>query len=191
MDSNRPAGGEMKRTSAKIIAMLIPLFLILTACGNDTTGVTPPVPPYDPVDEGWKVIDNYEYAYNTMVADLLAVTLDIGFLHHLLEENWADYNGDGVIDSIWSYTTELTFAEGYFSAYDCCEFTLTGEQQYTWPDDPSGKSIAYSRSYMLVFYDLDPSGQTGFMKRGDFILVCKPDSTGIWHLTRLIDQDVL
>jgi hypothetical protein len=187
VDSNSPAGGEMKRASAEILTMLIPVFLILTACGNDTTGITPPVLPHDPVNEGWKAIDNYEYAYNTMDTDLLAVTLDNGFLHHLLEENWDDYNGDGVIDSTWGYNLELTFAEGYFSAYDCCEFTLTGEDQYTWPEDPSGESIAYPRSYLMRFYKINPSGQTGFTETGEFILVCKPDSSGNWHLTHLID----
>jgi len=126
------------------------------------------------------------YAYNTLDADLLTVTLDSGFLHHLLEENWADYNGDGVIDSTWGYSLELSFAEGYFSAYDCCEFTLEGEEQYIWPDDQSGESIAYPRSYVLKFYN---TGQSGVTETGSFILVCKPDSSGIWHLTHLIDQD--
>ncbi len=103
----------MKRASTAIVAVLVQVFLILTACGNDTTGITPP---HNPMDEGQEAIDNYVHAYNTLDADLLTVTLDSGFLHHLLEENWADYNGDGEIDNTWGYSLELSFAEGYFSA---------------------------------------------------------------------------
>ncbi len=173
----------------KAATVLVTISLILAACGSNAAGIITPVLPHDPVNEGWKVIDNYEYAYNTRDAALLAVTLDKGFLHHLLEEDWDDYNGDGVIDSTWDYDIELSIAEGYFSGYECCELYLEGEEQYTWPDDPSGESLAYPRSYQLKCHNFDPDqGYTGFIQNGEFILVCKPDSTGIWHLTHLIEQ---
>jgi len=160
--------------------------ILITACGSNATGVTTPALPHDPVDEGWKTIENYEYAYNTKDTDLLAATLDTGFLHHLLETDWDDYNGDGVIDGTWGYNIELSIADGYFSAYEICELYLEGEGQYTWPDDPSGNSVAYPRSYQLKCHNFDPDqGYTGFRKMGEFILVCTPDSTDTWHLTHL------
>lgn len=142
--------------------------------------------PYNPVDEGWKVLDNYEYAYNTKDADLLGATLDTQFLHHLLPEDWADYNGDGVIDSTWNYELEMYFEEALFAAYTNIEFYLTGEEQYTWTEDPSGESIAFPRDFDLKAYDTDPL--TGIRETGQFILVCKPDTSNIWHLTHLIDM---
>ena len=163
--------------------------LITAACGTNATGITPPVLPHDPVDEGWKAVENYEHAYNTKDADLLAVTLDSEFLHHLLEGDWGDYNGDGIIDSTWGYDMELSMAEGYFSEYEYCELNLEGDDHYTWPDDPSGESLAYQRSYYFKVYNKDP--YQGFIEAGEFLLVCKPDSTGTWRLTHLIDQDIL
>lgn len=166
--------------------------ILITACSSNATGITTPMLPHDPVNEGWKAIDNYECAYNTQDIDLLAATLDTGFLHLLLETDWDDYNGDGIVDSTWGYDLELSFAEELFSNYEYCELYLAGEEEYTWPDDPSGESIAYPRGFHLKYYNINPDQTiTGFTEVGQFILVCKPDSTGIWHLTHLIDLETL
>ena len=172
----------MKRTG--ILASIL-TFLLAAACGSGVTEIIPPVLPYNPVDEGWKVLANYEYAYNNKDVDLLAATLDTEFLHHLLEENWADYDEDGVIDSSWGYELEMEFEGALLDAYDNIEFYLTGEEQYTWPDDPSGESIAFPRDFELKAYNTDPL--TGLRETGQFTLVCKPGTNNIWHLTHLID----
>lgn len=175
-----------------ITTLLVSTLLILAACSSDPTGIIPPVLPHNPVNEGWKAIENYEYSYNTQDIYLLAATLDTEFLHHLLQEDWDDYNGDGMVDSTWGYDLELSIAEAYFSEYEYCEFTLDGDEQHSWPEDPSGESIAYPRGFQLKCYNINPDQTiTGFTETGQFILVCTPDSTGIWHITHLIDQDIL
>ena len=166
----------------KTAALLV--VLLLAGCGSEATGVITPVLPYNPVDEGWKALANYEYAYNTRDEELLSTTLDSQFLHHLLPEDWYDFNGDGVIDSTWNYDMEMEFEQTLFSKCETIEFILWGDSSYPWAWDPSGETIAYPRDYeMSGFYSPD----SGFVETGMYQLICKPDANGLWHLTHLIE----
>ncbi len=161
------------------------LTLVLTAaCGSSATGITTPVLPHNPVNEDWKTIDNYEYAYDTRDLSLLSTTLDTEFLHHLQEADWADYNGDGTIDSTWSYDLEISLAQSLFSTYDSIDLTLEGIWYYPWPSDPSGESIAYPGSYTM---ELQINPDSIITETGQYTIVCRPDSTDTWRITHLID----
>lgn len=185
MDSSHQTGGMMLRVLTIIIRLS--LILILAACGSDATGIVTPVLPHNPVNEGWKAIENYKYAYNTRDANLLAATLDSEFLHHLQEQDWEDYNGDGTVDSTWGYELEMEMAQTLFSTYNTIELSLSGEDQYTWSADPTGESMAYPRDYQLKMYYSYPD--SGAVETGKFTMICRPDSTDTWYLTHLIDQE--
>ncbi len=167
----------------KIAALLTTL--LLAGCGSEATGIITPVLPYNPVDEGWKVLANYEYAYNTRDEELLSTTLDTQFLHHLLPEDWDDYNGDGTIDSTWNYEYEMYSAQILFSRCEVIEFLLDGESSSQWYGDPSGESINYLRAYQMKAYSSYPDSV--LITTGDYSLICKPDTNDIWHLTHLIN----
>ncbi|MCK5130812.1 MAG: hypothetical protein KAR40_01505 [Candidatus Sabulitectum sp.] len=171
----------------RVLTIIITLSLILAACGSNATGIVTPVLPYNPVNEGWKAIENYKYAYNTRDANLLAATLDSEFLHLLKEEDWGDYNGDGTIDSTWGYDLEMTNAQILFSSCEAIELTLEGLWYYPWPADSTSESIAFPRNYRMKMYYSYPD--SGAVETGQFTMVCRPDSTDTWYLTHLIDQE--
>ncbi|MCD4707475.1 MAG: hypothetical protein K8S62_07030 [Candidatus Sabulitectum sp.] len=160
------------------------VFLILTAaCSSSATGIATPVL----ADEAWKAVENYEYAYDTRDLSLLCETLDPEFLHHLLEEDWDDYNGDGTIDSNWDYDLEISLAQSLFSTCDSIDLTLTGLWYYPWPSDPSGESIAYPRHYTM---ELQINPDSIITETGQYTIVCRPDSTDDWRITHLIDSGI-
>jgi len=172
----------MKKTG-KIL--LTTASLLIAACSN-SSDVAGPDQSGDPVVQGQSVIENYVAAYNSRDEALLATTLDTQFLHHLLEVDWADYDGDGIIDSTWGYDLEMTNAQILFSSYEAIELTLEGLWYYPWPADSTGESIAFPRNYQMKMFYSYPDSVT--IATGQFTIVCKPDSTDTWHLTHLIDQ---
>lgn len=169
----------------KVATVLITMSLILASCDNSSE-IAGPDQSDDPVEQGQSVIENYVAAYNSRDETLLATTLDTHFLHHLLEEDWDDYNEDGIIDSTWSYDYEMTNAQILFPSCEAIELTLAGLWYYPWPADSTGESIAFPRNYQMKMFYSYPDSST--IITGQYTMVCKPDSTNIWHLTHLIDQ---
>ncbi len=166
--------------------ILLTLVSLLIAGCSDSSDIAGPDQSGDPVVEGQKVVENYVTAYNTRDEALLATTLDTQFIHHLLQEDWDDYDGDGVIDTTWGYDFEMNGAQILFSNYEAIELNLEGLWYFPWPADPTGESIAFPRSYQMKLFYSYPDSCT--IVTGRYTIVCKPDSTDTWHLTHLIDQ---
>lgn len=149
------------------------------AC-DSSTGIVPPVLPHDPVDQGWKAVENLEYAFNQRDSELLDETLDPTFLILLPEEEWDDYNGDGIMDT--TLTRELYFSGviDLFQEYESVELDLQGSDEEHWQGDPSGETMQYPRVYLM---EVSQGTQDGWTISGDTILRCRPDSSGTWRVT--------
>ncbi len=173
-------------TAGKITAALF-LILIFTACG-DNTGITLPVLPHDPVDEGWKVVENYAYGMETKDIALLEETLDPDLVYQLQEDDWDDYNGDGIIDTTFTRELHLEFLSQTFNMYEYIELSLSGNTENPWPDDPAGETMQYLRTFdMKAYYYDEDNVQQGWREQGEASFLCKPDSAGIWRITGIED----
>jgi len=158
------------------------LVILLCSCGSDATGISPPVLPHDPVDAAWKAVENLKYAYITMDLDLVEATLDTDFFHHLDEEDWADYNGDGIIDVGWGWCMELAWFEDLFDTADEIEMTFSGEDEYPWEEDSTGQSLALPRTFCVKVWFEIGGPYEGIQASGSVIYVCRPDSASEWQI---------
>lgn len=163
--------------------ILIGLFMAgIAGCGSDATGIYPPVLPHSPVNAAWKAVENLEYAYITMDLELVEVTLDPDFFHHLDEEDWADYNGDGIIDEGWGLDLELEWFENLFETADAIDMGFYGDEEYTWEEDSTGQSMALPRTFCVkVWFEIGAPYQ-GSQCSGNVLYVCRPDSNGEWRI---------
>jgi len=164
------------------------LLVLLCSCGNNATGISPPVLPHDPVNAAWKAVENFQYSYNTQDIDLLGITLDPDFMHHLEEEYWDDYDGDGIIDTYLDLDLELLFTEAFFDTAEMIELTLNGDDEQTWPDDSLAWALELPRVYgMKVYYDAGGPYQ-GSQVSGTISFICRPDSDEEWRIWQLFMQ---
>jgi len=150
-------------------------------------GIITPVLPYDPADEGWKAVENFEHSFNMKDLALLEETLDPTFAYLLPEEDWADYDGDGIIDICFNEEYYLQTVSNVFQTYEIIEFTLYGNGETTWPGDPSGQTMQYERTYDIWVYNWAGGEPEGWRRQGEAVFLCRPDSSGIWRITRLDD----
>ncbi len=169
--------------------ILIGLFMAgIAGCGSDATGISPPVLPHEPVDAAWKAVENLEYAYNMQDIDLVEATLDADFMHHLDEEYWDDYDGDGIIDTYWGPDLEVVFTEYLFDTADVVEMILTGEDEWPWAGDSTGQSLELPRIFQLkVYYDIGGPYE-GSQLSGTAIFICRPDPDDDWRIWQLFLQ---
>lgn len=154
---------------------------------DSRTEIATPVLPHNPVDEGWKAVANLEYAFNTKDLDLLDGTLDSDFEYALPEEDWDDFDGDGIIDQSFNEEYFLQTVSIVFNGYEVIELTLSGNGEITWPEDPTGETMLYQRSYDMKAFNWVEGTQEGWRRQGETSFLCKADSTGIWHVTGVID----
>lgn len=161
--------------------------LAVAAACSSPGGIITPVLPHDPVDEGWKAVENYEYAFNTKDLALLEETLDPTFEFLLDEEDWADYDGDGITDTCFTEDFYLQNISLLFNQYEHIELTLNGTGEIPWPGDPSGETLQFDRSYSMKAYNWVGGQQEGWQRQGDVVFLAAPDSAGVWRITRVED----
>jgi len=162
------------------------LVILLCSCGSDATGISPPVLPHDPVDATWKAVENFEYAYDTQDIALVLATLDPDFMHHLDEEDWADYDGDGIIDTFFDLELEQLFTEYLFNAAEEIEMTFTGDDEWVWSGDTTGQSLELPRIFDLKVYWKTGSGPyQGSQVSGAASFICRPDADDEWRIWQL------
>ena len=138
-------------------------------------------------EQALEVLEKYQTAYTNQDILLLDSIHATDFFHTLLETDWADYDGDGVIDTGFNRELELEFTEVLFSNWDAFSLEFSGEESYTWPDDPSGESIAFPRATTITMWNFFQAQEE--IEYKDLIFVCKPDDNDLWQLTNLIEVE--
>jgi hypothetical protein len=178
------------RTKKLMLAIVPAVLLAVSGCWNPFSPDTEPAEEfnyYNPADSAWKVLENLEYAY---------VSRDIGhyldcfrddFEFHLLELDWDDYDGDGIIDEYWGLDLEEEFHELMFNNVSAIELNLSGTSQSPWTGDSTGLSLQLTRTFDLKVYT-DEAQSQGYRASGDALFICREDSTGEWYIWQWWDQ---
>ena len=161
------------RESVFAIASVLTAVLISMACLTGPSTSVIPSAPWEPVDSAWKVIENLEYAYNTMDIDLYMSCFREDFEFHLLY-----FNPHGCIakqDSFWGYTEEEQIHLNMFNDVPMIDLSLSGTSEYPWTGDSTGQSYQLDRYFNLkVFTSLFPA--QGYMASGTTLFICRPDT---------------
>ncbi len=160
--------------------MLSVFFLLPFLACDSSTGIVPPVLPHDPVDQGWKAVENLEYAFNQRDSELLDETLDPAFLFLLPEEEWDDYNGDGITDTTLTRELFMSAAVNLFQEYGSVVLEYAGSSESTWYGDSTGATMMYPRVYLM---EVSQGTQEGWTITGYTIIRCRPDSSDTWRVT--------
>ncbi len=170
------------------IASISAAVLISMACLTGPDSSAPPSAPWDPVDSAWKVIENLEYAYNTMDIDLYMSCFREDFEFHL---PW--YNPHGCPakqDSFWGYALEEQFHQNMFAVVHAIDLVIIGSQESPWTGDSTGMSLQLPRTFDLKVY-LDEAHTEGLRASGSALFICRQDTTDdqwyVWQWWDLSD----
>ncbi len=171
------------RINTLIVSFIITA-VIVSGCWNPfspKTGDPVEVQYWDPVDSAYKVLENLQYAYISRdIGHYLACFRD-DFEFHLLEIDWADYTGNGVIDEYWGLDLEEEFHISMFQSTNVTtiDLVLSGTSEYPWTGDPTGQSLQLDRTFNLKVYT--PDG--GYIASGTALFICREDtSSGEWYI---------
>jgi len=165
------------RRLAEVPLIFVSLVLIMSGCGSNNQEIS---------IEPWEILlADLEYAWMDMDIYALENCFRDDFMHYLQEEDWDDYNGNGVIDEYWGLETELEFSELAFAEADSIYFSLTGGESCTWFGDSTGQSIEIPR--VLTRETYFPSDTTLEVRPVTFI--CRPDSQGDWYIWQWFDGE--
>jgi hypothetical protein len=180
----------MKKTGIAAIAMGLAASMVLSGCWNPFSpdeGVSEGFQYHNPCDSAYKVLENLEYAYIARDIDHYLDCFRDDFEFHLLEVDWDDYDGDGLIDEYWGLDLEEAFHEVMFSNVSSIELTLSGTSQSPWTGDSTGQSLQLTRTFDLKVYTSEDPPE-GYRASGDALFICRPDSTGEWYIWQWWDQ---
>ncbi len=181
----------MKKT--KIHALMVSAaaaLLLVAGCWNPfspDTETGEEVQYHNPVDSAYKALENLQYAYESRDLDHYLDCFRDDFEFHLLQVDWDDYDGDGIIDEYWGLDLEEEFHQIMFNSVTAIELTLSGTAQSPWTGDSTGQSLQLPRTFDLKVYT-DDAHQTGYRASGDALFICREDSTGEWYIWRWYDQ---
>ena len=146
---------------------------------------------YSPADSAYKVIANMQLAYQTKNLDAYMECLHEEFEFMLLEVDWDDYTGNGVIDESWGRDIEESMTSNMFGSPDAevVDLVLEGNSETVWYGDPSGETLQLVRSFELKVYFINSSGQQdGYRAQGQAVFLCKPDADGEYQIWQWQDQ---
>lgn len=181
--------GSWKNRYSILVSAVIAIVAV-AGCWNPFSPDTEPgeeVQYYTPADSAWKVLKNLEYAYTSRdIGHYLSCFRD-DFEFHLLEIDWADYNGDGTIDEFWGLDNEERFHLSMFNSVSAIELSLSGTQESPWTGDSTGQSYQLPRTFDLKVYT-DGAHTTGYRASGSALFICREDSTGEWYVWQWWDQ---
>ena len=165
------------RKLTDILFKLISLFLIISGCGSSNQEI---------IIEPWDILlVDLEHAWNAMDINSLESCFRDDFMHHMQEEDWGDYNGDGIIDEYWGLEIELDLAEFVFTQADSITFSLSGGASSIWSGDSTGQSIETPR---ILTKEIFSPGDTTLEVR-PVTLICRPDSQNEWYIWQWFDGE--
>ncbi|MCD4701517.1 MAG: hypothetical protein K8S24_06640 [Candidatus Aegiribacteria sp.] len=167
-----------------LIISAVSTAVIVSGCWNPFSPDTEPgtgFQYYNPVDSAYKVLENLEYAYTSLDIDHYLKCFRDDFEFHLLEIDWADYDGDGTIDEYWGIDLEESYHIVMFNNVSSIDLTLSGTQQSPWTGDSTGQALQLPRTFDLKVYTQETPPQ-GFRASGEALFICREDSTGEWYI---------
>ncbi len=147
-------------------------------------------PLYQTAETPEKLLENFTLSYETRNIDEYLHCLHDDFEFILLEVDWADYNGDDIIDHSWGRDLEEEFTTSMFMSDSAqnIELTLNGTSNTEYYGDPTGATRQLVRSFELKVYFVEDGVQVGHRASGEAIFLCRPDENGeyrIWQWTDL------
>jgi hypothetical protein len=107
---------------------------------------------YEPADSAWKVVANLQMAYENRDHAQYMACFRSDFEFHLLETDWDDYNGDGIIDTYWGIDQEDAFHNNMFNSVEDIELSFSGNVEYPFMGDTTGVSWVLTRVFDLKVY---------------------------------------
>ncbi len=184
---------KTSRGKRTLFTGIVTLALVGSAClfSPDSGGEGPSSDYYSPVDTPEKLLSNFKLAYQTKNLDAYMDCLHDEFEFMLLEVDWDDYTGNGVIDESWGRDIEEDMTANMFSSdqAEIIELTLDGNTQTVWYGDSTGTTLQLVRSFDLKVYYYNPDGTvSGFHALGDAVFLCKPNADGDYQIWRWEDQ---
>ena len=172
----------MKSKRRKVFALALAIvssILIVVACtSTDPTGpeIESQGPPWAATDSAWKVIENLRYAY---------ITMDLELYMSCFRDDFEFWPIPVQQDSFWGYDIEEQFHQNMFDYVELIELQFWGDAEYPWTGDSTGQSLVLVRVFDLkVYIDLF----NGYIASGSALFICRPDSTGEWHVWKWFDQ---
>ena len=164
--------------------------VIVSGCWNPFSPAQnadpPPVQYHVPVDSAYKVLENLQYAYTSRDIGHYLDCFRDDFEFHLLEIDWDDYDGDGIIDDYWGLDLEEEFHIMMFDNVSSIELSLSGTQQSPWTGDSTGLSLQLPRTFDLKVYT-NAAHSEGYRASGSALFICREDSTGEWYIWKWWD----
>jgi hypothetical protein len=148
---------------------------LLAAC-EPSTGPGYYGPPWENPDSAYKVIENLEYAYDTMDLELYMSCFRDDFEFHLLEVSWPPES--------WGFDTEESAHQSMFGTVYDIDLAFEGGGESPWSGDSTGESWELERTFDLSVY-MDE--YTGFRASGQEVFICRPDGDGTWYVWEWFD----
>lgn len=144
---------------------------------------------FQTADSPEKLLENFVLSYESRNIDGYLSCIHDEFEFILLEVDWADYDGDGIIDHSWGRDIEENFTAGMFQSdsAEVIELILNGTGNTQWYGDPTGETRQLTRSFELKVYFWEGGSQVGFRAQGDAIFLCRPDGNGIYTIWQWTD----
>ncbi len=165
------------RRLTEVLLTLTSLLLIISGCGSSNQEI---------IIEPWDVLlADLELSWVTVDISALENCFRDDFMHHLQEEDWDDYDGDGVIDTYWGLESELEFAEMCFTEACSINFSLSGGESSQWFGDSTGQSLQMPR--VLTREICFPDYTT--LEVRPVTLICRPDSQNEWYIWQWFDLE--
>ncbi|OPL17687.1 MAG: hypothetical protein AVO35_08440 [Candidatus Aegiribacteria sp. MLS_C] len=142
--------------------------------------------PHETAIEPWEaLLDDLRNAWEEEDLSLMGSLFREDFQHHLLEVDWDDYDGDGIIDEYWGLEYELEFAGMIFASSDSISFLISGDSACPWSGDSTGVTMALNRLIDLKVF----SAQGNTEESMDALFLCRPDDEGDWYIWRWYDLE--
>ena len=188
-DLHKLKGQKVRRSKFATAVVITSFILSISACWNPFNPEKNPNPVtnqyYVPADSAWKVLENLEYSYASMDIDRYIACFRSDFEFHLLEVDWDDYTGNGVIDEYWGLALEEEYHIAMFNYVSSIDLTLSGDSEFSWSGDPTGMALALPRTFDLKVYT---DGVNGYCASGSALFICREDEAGEWYIWQWWDQ---
>jgi len=165
---------QFRTATILLLCALVPSF---TSCGSSTgpEGQEPDGPPWEYPDSAYKVIENLEYAYETMDLELYMSCFRY------------DFEFTGCVQpepTTWGYVTEGLVHDCMFDIVYDVDLAFEGSGESPWSGDSTGESLELERIFDLNVYMDEYSG---FRASGQEIFICRPDGDGTWYVWKWFD----